>query len=90
MRTLLTIDILGLLDKYQEIFDVNAYYHYKTRFIGKVLGQKSQKAYYQEIYDLMKKNKYPIPFMSKMIAFASRIGLVHIYIKLTGKTGFAH
>ena len=37
MRTMLTLDIAGLLDKYQNVFDIPKYHQGKTQYIGKIL-----------------------------------------------------
>lgn len=65
LRTLLTLDILGNLDNYKNIFDLGTYEKNKEWFIGYVLTYRNGNSHYQEIYEAMKQNNY----MNKSMMF---------------------
>jgi len=60
MRTLLTLDITGLLDLYTKAFDLQKYYSERYDYFGKILVSKD--IYSKEIIKLSKEMHYPIPF----------------------------
>jgi len=62
-RTLLTLDILGSLEKYNNVFDLNKYEKIKIKFITKVL--LSTDPLLKEIVQLAKDSKYKFPILSK-------------------------
>jgi hypothetical protein len=53
LRTLLTLDILGVIQLYEEVFDLRLYTENRTWFIGLVLSQKKTNPCYREIYETM-------------------------------------
>ena len=57
LRTLLTLDLIGELENYQEVFDLDVYGKHKEKFIGEVIATKRQDIFNKEIFDLLKKNK---------------------------------
>ena len=66
LRTLLTLDILGEIDKYKDIFDLDAYYQRKKWFICMTARRSESDIFSQELVDLIKSKNYPIPFMAKV------------------------
>lgn len=65
--TLLTLEILGRLDDYSEIFDLQNYYRHRKDFIIKVVSNSQYNIFYKEIYDLMIQKKFPIPKIAYLL-----------------------
>lgn len=57
-RTLLTLDILGVIDKYENVFKLENFYSVKDAYINKVIAKKDSNPFYKEIYDEMVKTNY--------------------------------
>lgn len=62
MRTTFTLDLLGKLELYKRVFNLERYYFHKNAFIGKVIATKNEDEFSAEIWDLLKEkgkvNKY--------------------------------
>lgn len=52
IRTMVALDILGMLDKYRESFDVDYYNEHRSEYINIVASQRNQDAFYKELYPL--------------------------------------
>lgn len=65
MRTLLTFDVLGTIERYSNIFDLEKYKAHKASYISHILANKHNDLD-KEIYQAMIKNGYHIPFMSRL------------------------
>jgi len=61
-RTLVTLDLLGKLDLYNKVFDLDDYRMRRSKYFGLVLGGWKNDLMKQEIYDTIKQDKYHIPF----------------------------
>lgn len=72
MRTCLTLDLLGCLDEYKEIFDIPQYYKTKDSYIKKVVVNKNNNSYNSELYDLMIEKHVDIPISVKLTAKYNR------------------
>ncbi len=59
-RTMLQLDILGLLPQYAAIFNMSEWEKQKETYIGMVLAYRKDDYWYQDLYDSMIANKYPI------------------------------
>lgn len=81
LRTLLAIDIMGKLNDFSQIFDIQYYNKAKAKYIAKVIRQRKDNAFYTDLYNLIKQNKFPIPAKSYLISFAYAIKLNVIYRK---------
>ncbi len=85
-RTLLTLDFLGVLDKYRESFDLELYRKKRVRFIGDMLANKNKDKYLKEIYILARQNKIKIPLLSRLYALLSMKWLYNeISIRISDK-----
>jgi hypothetical protein len=65
MRTLLTLDILGAIDRYAKVFDLSLYQTHRASYISEVLenqGNGSNK----EIYNEMLMRGFPVPVVSRL------------------------
>lgn len=60
MRTMLQLDILGLLPQYADVFNTEGWEEQKQSYIGMVLAYRKDDYWYQDLYDSMVANKYPI------------------------------
>ena len=62
-RTLLTLEILGLLNEYQAIFDVAKYQKFRTRYLIRLLRNRNG-IFEREILDLAKEKGviFPLPY----------------------------
>jgi hypothetical protein len=79
MRTLLTLEILGRIDGYKDIFDLNAYYSNKKKYLFRVIGKQDTNFFYKELVDLMMENSFTVPFLSCLLihsAFLRKVGLL--------------
>lgn len=61
IRTLVTLDVLGILDKYESSFDLPNYYKWRGRFFQRVVGLRKTDAFFGEIYNLMKERNIHTP-----------------------------
>lgn len=68
LRTLLALDILGVLPSFGGIFDINYYYHIKPFFIAKVISQRVKSEYYKDLMYNMKSRSFRIPFVSYLLS----------------------
>jgi len=57
-RTLLTLDILGVIDKYEHIFNLENFYSVKDDYISKLTAKKPKNPLHIEIYEEMMKTGY--------------------------------
>ena len=57
-RTLLAIDLLGKLDKFEAIFDIPYWKKVKDSYIAKVISNKDDNAFYKDLVFLMKEVGY--------------------------------
>ena len=64
MRTLLTLDIAGLLERYARVFDLDAYRGRRRKYIGVVL--RSRDALLREVARFIKQQRYPVPLASRL------------------------
>ena len=66
MRTLLTLEIAGLIDRYARVFDLDVYRRRRARFIGQVLQSRSPLM--KEIVAFARERDYPLPLRSRFFA----------------------
>jgi hypothetical protein len=71
MRTLLTLDIAGLTDRYAASFDLDAYQQNKARYIGGILY--STDPLLREIIDFAHDRHYAFPFHSHILGYINQV-----------------
>ena len=81
-RTLLTLDLLGKLDNFSKVFDINEYRNDKSKALGWLLseqladGKDDNAVFAREIYRMAKQKKMKIPisayFYAAKILFAQK------------------
>ncbi|MEH7276441.1 hypothetical protein [Neobacillus vireti] len=57
-RTLLTLDILGAIEKYRNVFNLDAFYKIKDSYIQEVIASRNADPLYKDIYDEMIRRRY--------------------------------
>ena len=82
IRTLVTLDVLGVLDKYCKSFDVDYYYKNRDTYISEVVLMRNMDVSYMEIYKYMLECKCKMPSLPAKIKAALRIG--HLKVKKLG------
>lgn len=72
LRTCVHLDMMGILDKFSEIFDLKYYQQIKKNYLAKVLNDKKN-AFNSEILRMAKEKNFKIPMSSKLIALGQRL-----------------
>jgi hypothetical protein len=57
-RTLLTLDVLGSIEKYKNIFNLEAFYKIKDSYINEVIEGRNSDILFKDIYDEMVRRNY--------------------------------
>jgi hypothetical protein len=72
MRTLLTLEIAGKIDQYSNVFNIEAYYQARERYIAyKVLQGNDPLT--REIIQFAKARKFQFPLSSQLLAYQSKV-----------------
>ncbi|MBQ9178291.1 MAG: hypothetical protein IJ140_04785 [Prevotella sp.] len=61
VRTMVTLDWLGVLDKYSKVFDLGKYYRNKQYYLQSIVDKRNSNAYYYELYEYAKSNNIYLP-----------------------------
>lgn len=69
LRTEITLDLLGKLNLYKNVFDLEKYNKVKNKYIGYILYSKKNNIFSNEIYELMLKKKYNINLITYIYKF---------------------
>lgn len=72
-RTLVTLDLLGKLDLYDKVFDLNDYRMRRSKYFGLVLGGWKNDLMKQEIYDVIKRDNFHVPFSAYLYRYPQAI-----------------
>lgn len=64
IRTMLTLDILGFLDKYDKVFDVSHFKRNRSQYLGKLLFMDNKETLDFELIQFIKKRNIKIPLWS--------------------------
>lgn len=73
VRTLVTLDILGEIDKYSKCFDLDYYYKNRNTYINEVILLRHIDSYYMEIYKYMLESEFKMPSLPWKIKAALKI-----------------
>jgi hypothetical protein len=85
LRTLLILDILGKLEQYDELFDIPTYHSLKKLFIAKVIGLKNKSFVFKDLYNLTIKEKFKIPFISRVLSLIYKFRINELFYSLAEK-----
>ncbi len=66
MRTLFTLELVGNIQNYSQVFDLSKYSQQRKRYIAEILYNK-KKYIYRDIFDKMIKRGFSVPFRSRLI-----------------------
>lgn len=72
-RTLVTLDLLGKLDLYRGVFDMDDYQQYRSKYFGKVLSGRKDDHFKQEIFDAIGRTEFKIPFNAYIYRYPQSI-----------------
>lgn len=72
-RTLVTLDLLGKLDLYDKVFDLNDYRMRRSKYFGLVLGGWKNDLMKQEIYDIIKRDNFHVPLDTYLYRYPQAI-----------------
>ena len=78
-RTMLAIDLLGNLSKFEGIFDVDYWRTVKDAYVAKVIFYKNNNAFYKDLFTLMKENNYKPSRKSKLLLLKMRLSHTMIW-----------
>jgi hypothetical protein len=69
-RTMLNLDVLGVLDNYSEVFDIDFYKRNKARILGEKFALSHEKTYTKDTLSYAKKNRVKLPiFKAKLYQY---------------------
>jgi len=60
-RTLVTLDVLGKLDLYDKVFDLNNYRMHRSNYFGRIMGGRKNDPWKKDIYEVIKKDNFRVP-----------------------------
>ena len=69
LRTILTLDLLGRLSQYEELFDMDYYRKNKDKYILKVIRLKDSNVFYRELSELINEKNIPLSFRSRVFIY---------------------
>ena len=78
IRTLVTLDVLGVLDKYSRAFNLERYYNNRESIISEVILLRKCDMSYMEIYNFMVRNNYKMPSRVTLFKTTFRIAIQKI------------
>ena len=61
LRTLLTLEVLGVLERYRAVFDLDVYARHRDRFIATVLAEHAGDNALRDLHALLQARAFPIP-----------------------------
>ncbi|MFD1040624.1 hypothetical protein ACFQ3N_19880 [Virgibacillus byunsanensis] len=73
LRTLLTLDIINKIQNYSNVFNLEAYYSKKNKYIATVLAERKSNRFSKEIYKEMLSRKFNISLSSKIMSVGYKI-----------------
>lgn len=73
IRTLVTLDILGVLDKYSKSFDLEYYNKNREALVSEVVVTRKRDSFFKEIYNYMIESNYKIPSKSMLVKVSIKL-----------------
>ena len=65
-RTLLTLDVLGVVNEFGKVFNLSTYYKNRDKYVAFCMYTRHNDVYNEEIYELMQKTNYRISLRAKL------------------------
>lgn len=85
LRTLLALDLLGKLEDYEQMFDMDYYRANKDHFVAKVLAYRKSNAFYSELYDLMKEKGVKPSLLARLLSVKKKSRFLTQFIRVFRK-----
>lgn len=85
LRTLVTLDILGKKENFNEIFDLRKYQSLRNLYLAKILGMKNRDYFCMDIYNLAIFNKFKIPFISRLLSLFYSLKINELFYWIISK-----
>lgn len=82
LRTCMQLDILGKLDYYKDIFDIEYFYKTKDSYLGKAIAFRHTNEFYRDICSMAQETNYHIPVKSKLIALLYRMHIMGVIVRI--------
>ena len=79
LRTVLTLDILGVLDKFSALFDLDYYRTHRQAYLLRVLSERENDYFYDDICRLMSKRHYIINRSTRLMVWSKRHHMLGAY-----------
>lgn len=73
LRTEIALDLLGKLNLYKSIFNLEKYYSKKNKYIGYILFSRKDNVFSDEIYRLLKDKNHKIPLISYIYKYLYKV-----------------
>lgn len=73
MRTQLTLEIIGKLERYNSVFNIDKYNSKRSKYIAKILLTKNKDTLAMEIYEAIKEYGIKIPIISYLYLILMKI-----------------
>ena len=81
LRTILILDILGQLDKYDKVFDISNIFLRRVLYMAKVIGLKNRSFVYKDIYNLATQENSKISFLARLLSVIYKFRIIDLYYK---------
>lgn len=82
IRTLVSLDILGVIEKYSNCFDLDYYHKNRDFLISNVILMRNRDPFYMDIYNYMLKSSFKMP--SKIALAKASVKILHQKVKGPG------
>lgn len=76
LRTILTLDLLGRLSEFENLFDMDYYRRNKDKYIFKVIRLKNSNVFYREMSELIMEKNIPLSFRSRVFMYDTIINKI--------------
>lgn len=84
-RTLLTLDVLGVVNEFGDVFNLNTYYKNRDKYVAFCMYTRHKDVYNREIYELMRKTNYRISQRAKLYNLVLRLKIYDLFGKIIRK-----
>ncbi|MGM8364864.1 hypothetical protein ACLIBG_05195 [Virgibacillus sp. W0181] len=75
LRTLLTLEVIGEIRRYSNVFNLEAYYSNRNNFIATIIAKKQSEDNLKEIHNEMLRQNFKIPLSSKIMSIGFKLKL---------------
>jgi hypothetical protein len=79
LRTILTLDILGKLEKFDKVFDYSNKFLIRVLYMAKVIGLKKRNFFFKDVYNLAVQEKFKISFLARLLSVLYKFKIIDLY-----------